>query len=117
YAVRAYDLPRGRLLPGAIVDKREPRETMRGYPIARATGPGGAWVYTLYTRPGAGAFVHALDTRHRSAVCVDLPWRGGDDAWNAELRLAAGARQLLVRLHGETVARVDTRTLEAMPRA
>ncbi len=116
YAVRAYDLRRGLLLPGAIVDKREASETMRGFPIARATGPDGTWVYTLYTRPDATAFVHALDTRGRTAVCVDLPWRPGDDAWKAELRLADGATQLLVRLRGETVARIDTRTLEVLPR-
>jgi len=75
YRVRAYDLRRGRLLPGAIVDKREPGEAMQGQPTARTEGPGGRWVYTLYDRPGGEPFIHALDGVHRSAVCIDLPWK------------------------------------------
>ena len=55
YVVRAYDLAKRRLLPQAIVDKREPDETMRGYPVARATSPGGGWVYTLYTKGPGGS--------------------------------------------------------------
>ena len=35
YVVRAYDLPSRRLVPKAIVDKRNPGEVMRGYPVAR----------------------------------------------------------------------------------
>src|SRR5262245_52859528 len=33
YVVRAYDLKARRLLPRAIVDKRNPSEVMRGYPV------------------------------------------------------------------------------------
>ena len=47
YRVRAYDTAAGRLLPGAIVDPREPGEQMRGYPLTRATSTDGRWAYTL----------------------------------------------------------------------
>ncbi|HZO61900.1 MAG TPA: hypothetical protein VFB35_02865 [Gaiellaceae bacterium] len=113
YVVRAYDLHAGKLLPGAIVDRREPDERMRGYPVARASSPDGSWVYTLYTRDAGStrSFVHALNAAGRSAFCIDLPaWAGGEDVWNARLELAGGV--LRVRApSGETVARIDTQTL------
>jgi hypothetical protein len=115
YVVRAYDLPTGRLLPKAIVDKRNPGERMRGYPIARATSPGGDWVYTLYTKgPGSSlTFVHALNAGGRSAFCIDLPvWSTGEDIWSTRLELSGDT--LLVRAgDGTTVARIDTKTLRA----
>jgi hypothetical protein len=115
YVVRAYDLRAGRLLPGAIVDKREPAEVMRGYPVARAVSPGGTWVYTLYTRtaPGVRPFVHALNAARRSAFCIDLDaWPAGENLWNAHLQLANGNRKLLVKAQGGTTfAAIDTRTL------
>ena len=39
---------------------------MRGYPLARTSSSGGAWVYTLYE--GDEPFVHALDTVHGRAL-------------------------------------------------
>jgi hypothetical protein len=117
YVVRAYDLVKRRLLPQAIVDKREPDERMRGYPIARATSPGGAWVYTMYWKvPGSSVtFVHALNAAGRSAFCVDLPaWTTGEDIWDARLELAG--KVLTVRDgSGKAFARIDTRTLRVMP--
>ena len=83
YRVRAYDLAYERMLRRTIVDRREPSETMAGSPTARATSPGGGWVYTLYQRSNGSSFVHALDTRRAEAVCIDLPrkatksWRYG----------------------------------------
>lgn len=74
YRVRAVDLGTGRLLPRVIADKRQASWTMRGMPLARATGPGGRWEYTLYSQPGNYPFVHALDTVSRTAVCIGLPW-------------------------------------------
>ena len=118
YVVRAYDLAQRRLLPRAIVDKREPDERMRGYPIARATSPGGGWVYTLYTKtPGSSAtFVHALNAAGRSAFCVDLPaWTAGEDIWSARLELVG--KTLTVRdRSGTAFARIDTRSLRVLPR-
>ena len=114
YSVRAFDLRTLRLLPDTIVDKTEPDGTMRGFPVARAQSAGGTWVYTLYRRVGAEPFVHALNTRGRYAVCVDLVWRGkADDLWATSLELTSDGRQVLVRSpRGETVARIDTRTLQ-----
>jgi hypothetical protein len=112
YVVRAYDLRQRRLLPGAIVDKRNVDEVMSGYPVARAESARGRWVYTLYRRAGREAFVHALDTAGRRAFCIDFEWRGGDrELWGARLRLADGDRRLVVRSDGENVVTIDTRTL------
>jgi hypothetical protein len=116
YVVRAYDLQARRLLPQAIVDRREPEEIMRGYAVARATSPGGTWVYTLYTKqPGStGAFVHALNAAGRSAFCIDLPpWSSGEDVWQARLELSG--RTLSVRDgSGAVSARIDTRSLRVV---
>jgi hypothetical protein len=111
YVVRAYDLRAKRLLPGAIVDKRDPGEAMRGYPVARASSTNGGWVYTLYTRnANSSVFVHALNAAGRYAFCIDLPgWTGGN-VWDATLALSNGT--LVVRSgDGTTVARIDTKTL------
>lgn len=72
YVVRSYDVAAGRLDDGIIADKAALSEgPMSGRPVARATTAGGEWVYTAYS--GAHAFVHALDTVRKSAVCIDLP--------------------------------------------
>jgi hypothetical protein len=103
YRVRAYDLVRRRLLPDAIVDRTEPN--MRGYPLARISGPGGAWVYTLYQ--GDETFVHALDTVHGRAVCLDLPWHGNQNLlWSARLRLD-GSKLLVVGKDGKRIAGLE----------
>src|SRR5262249_51906482 len=47
YQVKAYDLRAGKLLPGAIADKRQAGWLMQGYPVDRATTANGRWVYTL----------------------------------------------------------------------
>jgi len=85
-------------------------------PVARATTPNGSWVYTLYTRnPGSSlTFVHALNAAGRSAFCIDLPsWSPGEDVWEASLRLS-GNTLFVNAKDGTTVARIDTRTLEAV---
>ena len=116
YVVRAFDLRAGKLLPRPIVDKSEIDQSMSGFPIARVAGADGTWVYTLYRRLGAEPFVHALNTRARYAVCVDLTWRGNaDDIWRASLELTPGGGELLVRSGlGVTVATVDTQTLRVV---
>jgi hypothetical protein len=78
YRVRNYDLRRDELLPGVVVDKREPDEAMEGLPVARATPDGQPWVYTLYRKP-AGPFIHALNT-DGWALCIDLPAAARSDA-------------------------------------
>ena len=74
YRVRAYDLARGRLLTRVVADKRQRDWNMNGYPVARAATADGRWVYTLYSNQDNYPFVHALDTVHRTAVCVGVPW-------------------------------------------
>ena len=71
YLVRTYDLVRGELVAGAVVDKREPGEPMEGEPVARAVPAAASWIYTLYRKP-SGPFVHALNT-DGFALCIDLP--------------------------------------------
>ncbi len=102
YRVRAYDLVQRRLLPDAIVDRTEPN--MRGYPLARLSGSGGAWVYTLYQ--GDAPFVHALDTVHGRAVCLDLPWHTSQNVlWQSHLALRdSGGRLAVVNRVGKTEA-------------
>jgi hypothetical protein len=110
YRVRAYDLAGGRLLAGAIADKRLWGDYMRGFPVSRATSSDGGWVYTLYGKPDGTAFVHALDAKHRAAFCVNLPWRRAQNAIGlVKLSLLGGDKQLLLRQPGfGRLAIVDT---------
>jgi hypothetical protein len=90
YRVRAYDLVRGVLKPHAIVDKTEPN--MAGQPIRRLVGPGARWIYTLYMHENE-YFVHALDTVHARARCLDVEWHGKPNALT-DSRLALQGRRL-----------------------
>ena len=110
YRVRMIDLRTGRLLPRVIAEKGV--TTMSGQALTRAMSPDGRWAYTLYRSPEAIAFVHALDTVRRQAICIELPWRG--EAQNglevAGLSLDPRGRMLTVRQPGVgTLATVDTR--------
>jgi hypothetical protein len=91
YSVRAIDAVRGSVVAGTIVDEREPDEEMLGSPMARAWSPTRAWAFTLYAKPNGTAFVHGLDTSRRSAVCLDLPWRGATEEAMARVRLHVSA--------------------------
>jgi hypothetical protein len=73
YVVRAYDMRSQRLLPGRIADRAEHEKSMAGYAMTRTTSADGRWVYTLYQKPSGEPFVHALDTVHGVAHCIDLP--------------------------------------------
>jgi len=72
YRVRAFDLKTDKLLPRIVSDRRSWETTMEGQPISRVNRDG--WAYTLYGGTGR-PFIHALDTRHVEAVCIDLPWK------------------------------------------
>jgi hypothetical protein len=88
YRVRAYDLSANRLLTRVIADKRQAGWLMSGMPVARAATNDGRWVYTLYSAGNNYPFVHALDTKMRTAVCVGLPWSwstAGREIQNAQL--------------------------------
>jgi hypothetical protein len=107
YRVRAYNLVQKQLLPDAIVDRTEPN--MRGYPLARTSSRGGAWVYTLYQ--GDEPFVHALDTVHGRAVCLDLTWHAGQIVlFQSHLALRHnGGRLAVVDPQGRTRATLNLR--------
>jgi hypothetical protein len=53
------------------------------------TSADGRWEFTLYDNPEE-PFIHALDTRGRTAECIDLPQLTGSDLANAKLRLDGG---------------------------
>jgi len=109
YRVRAYDVAAGRLLRAPIVDRREPDEQMHGFPVSRASTRDGGWAYTLYGRERGNAFVHALDTRHRAARWIDLPWKVGRGV-DVRLRLDGHRLVLVRRGSGGRLGTVDTRT-------
>jgi DNA-binding beta-propeller fold protein YncE len=111
YAVRAFDVARGELLPGAIRDPHEPGEQMQGLPITRSTSPDGRWAYTLY----AGSdhpFVHALDTAGRTARCIDVNVLAArQDLFSLRMKTAPGGGRLTIASkEGEPLALLDTRT-------
>ena len=110
YAVRAFSWTTKTLYPGALLDRREPDEKMNGAPVTR-TGTRSGWAYTLYSRTGKRPFVHALDTVHRRAFCVDLPWKNSP-TWIYSVKLRVRGRTLDLRREGRTIARVDRKTLE-----
>ena len=105
YRVRAIDSMTGRVRPRPIVDRRDPGELMRGSPVTRVEAAGNA--YTLYARPNGTAFIHALDTRHATAACIDLPWAStGNGIWNVRLSVSGGMLRLRQRGVG-TLASVE----------
>ena len=110
YAVRSYNLRERRLTPGRIVDAREPDEDMSGYPVTRATSAHGRWAYTLYDG-NEHPFVHALDTVHRRAFCIDLHLLARDQLVNMRLDLTPDGRTLTVTREGTPVAAIDTHAL------
>lgn len=94
YRVRAYDLRANRLLPKIVSDRSTWETTMQGWPISRVDRDG--WAFTLYAT-GARPFIHALDTRHASAVCINLPW-AREPKWIGNYRLRFDGRgQLVIR--------------------
>jgi hypothetical protein len=97
YLVRAYDLGLRRLVKGAIADKSE-KGAMTGFPLSRVATADGVWAYTLYMRPGVQPFIHALNTRDRVAICIDLTWPGDPSNLGAvHLRLSADESRLIIR--------------------
>ena len=82
---------------------------MRGFPMNRLVGPGGRWVYTFYLHQGGEPFVHALDTVHARARCLDVEWHGNPNVlWSARLRLD-GTKLHVVAKYGRTIATLQLR--------
>lgn len=112
YRVRALNVASGGLYAAVVADKREAGEPMAGYPVTRATGSRG-WVYTLYGRDDKPAFVHALGTASRVAVCVDLPWIVPQTRLNrVRMSMSPDGSQLVLRNRAGRVALVNTRNYE-----
>lgn len=101
YSVRAVSLVTGKLVGGPIVAKGEDTAAMLGAPFSRARSGDGTWAYTFYGKPNGTAFVHALNTSSRRAVCIDLPWRASTETLSlVRLSLADGGRSLVLALPG-----------------
>jgi hypothetical protein len=122
YDVRALDLASGRLLPGRIVDPKEPEERMEGSPIARLQSPRGRWAYTLYE--AKTPFLHALDTVRGRAVCVDLPQLAGQrEPFQLTMALGESGGRITVSGHpvrkakapAEPLVEIDTKTFAVSP--
>jgi hypothetical protein len=111
YRVRVYDLERSKLVREAVVDPRQGGRSMSGEPVTRLDGPGGVWAYTLYRKPGGIPFIHALNTRSARALCIELPWKGNQDAlWSVRMSLRADGRTLELRQpRVGLLAQVDTK--------
>ena len=78
YQVRLYDLIKNALSPDVVVDKVTSKEPMYGVRGDSVAHPAGSYVFTVYARDGAGAFVHALPLDQPFAFCVDLPQDRGN---------------------------------------
>lgn len=111
YVVRSLNMRTGKLEPGAIVDKTEPDEQMNGIAMYRAWSPNRTWAYTLYNGGESHAFVHALNTRTRTARCIDLPWKGQAQRVLEQVQMAVRGGFLTLRdPGGGLLARIDRRT-------
>lgn len=108
YRVRALDASTGRLLAHDIVDPHDRGEKMQGIPLTRMTTAGGRWAYTLYGLSGP-PFIHALDTAHRQARCIDVvPFPKQVQPFSVRLRLTG--HTLAVVTGRRTLEVLDTRT-------
>jgi hypothetical protein len=111
YAIRAFDLDRGQLDPGEVVDPSEPDERMAGQPVSRQMSPDGRWAYTLYGG-GKETFIHALDTEQATAVCVDLAQFDPGDAFRLRLDVDPSSGAITVLDHGTPTSTVDPATFD-----
>ena len=66
--MRAYNRTKGQLLDGYVVDKAGDGPIMEGYAGPQVGGPGGAWVFTLYTNATNGPFIHAATPEAAAAL-------------------------------------------------
>jgi hypothetical protein len=114
YRVRAYDLRAGLLLANPVVDKRESETAMQGAPISRVTSRDGSWAYTLYGGSHE-TFIHALDTLHAGAVCIDLPWKAQPKRlFEFRIRRAGDGRLVVRGPRGRTLAVVNEDSLRVV---
>ena len=113
YRVRAYDLTTRRLLARIVADKRSWETSMEGMPVTRTEAD--AWSYTLYGATSARPFIHALDTRHVAAVCIDMPWKyQPDKIWNFRLRTDGDGHLVVRGPRGRALVVVDRQTFRVL---
>ena len=113
YRVRAYDMSAGRLLRRIVSDRTSWETTMEGWPISRANRDG--WAFTLYGGFGGTPFIHALDTRHAEAVCIDLPWGSEPtNIWNDRLHWDAAGHLVVRGPRGRVLVTVDRKNLRVL---
>jgi hypothetical protein len=113
YRVRAYDLRTRRLLPKIVADRRSWDTTMSGTAITRLSSSG--WAYTLYGGSSSVPFIHALDTRHVSAVCINMPWKyQPQQIWNYRLRTDAEGNLVVRGPHGRALVTVDRQSFRVL---
>jgi hypothetical protein len=106
YRVRMYDLRKQRLLARVISDRTSWDTDMQGMPISRLARHG--WAYTLYGGPGPRAFIHALDTRHATAVCIFMPWKSQpENVFQFRLRRDAAGHLVVRGPRGRVLTVVD----------
>jgi hypothetical protein len=106
YTVRALDTASGRLDPRPIVDPHDRGEKMRGNPWSRVSTADGRFAYTLYDGGGT-PFVHALDTVHMTARCIDLDALVGAPVQRLRLRLENDGRSVAVTDTARTLLEID----------
>lgn len=112
YRVRAFDLKANRLLPKIVSDRTTWETTMQGWPVSRVNRDG--WAYTLYAT-GGRPFIHALDTRHVAAVCINLPW-GSEPRYiyDYRVRFDRGGHLVVRGRHGRALVTVDRGSLRVL---
>jgi hypothetical protein len=114
YRVRAYDLRTGRLIAQPVTDKRESETAMQGSPISRVRSQDGSWAYTLYGGSDK-TFIHALDTMHAGAVCIDLPWKSQPKRlFEFRIRRSGDGRLVVRGPRGRALAVVDQNNLHVV---
>jgi hypothetical protein len=86
YRVREYDVAGQRLLARIITDPTRWGTVMHGTAVTRVSSPDGARAYTVYDKGNGRMFIHALDTVHGKAVCIDLPPVSASAAIGLQLR-------------------------------
>jgi hypothetical protein len=86
YHVRVYEMSSGALNPNFVVDKEEGGDAMSGLKLSGVASHDGSWLFSVYARPGAGAFIHALNLDSTFALCLELPGTGRESlAWSLAL--------------------------------
>jgi hypothetical protein len=113
YKVRAYDVGHGRLLQKAITDPTRWGPVMHGVAMARVVPADGTRAYTLYDEGRGRTFIHALDTVHGTALCIDLP--RVLSGTTPGLALSPDGSVLTVTEAGRPFRTIDTRTYVMAP--